>query len=208
MSVEKGTNEEVDLGNLFKLIGQGIKALFMSVATLLERLFHNLILLLIFLRKHALKLGIAVGIGAGIGLYLDLTKPDVFTSTMIVQPNFKSTQQLYNNIGFYHELVKQKDSIALSKALGITPYEASKLKGFYIKPIKNDNEKIELFDEFIEEVDTTTVKNIDVKEFKRNFSDFDYKYHKVKVRSELNDIYNKISNSIINSIINTTIINY
>lgn len=202
MSTNQTTNEEIDLGNLFKIIGKGFNNLFKAIGSFFKGIFHYFILFLIFLRNNTLKLGLAVLIGGAIGLYLDLTKPKVFSSTMIVEPNFKSTQQLYNNVNFYHELVKQKDSTVLAITLGITPYEAARLKGFYIEPIKNENEKLELFDKFIEEVDSTTVKNVDIREFKRNFTDYDYKYHKIKVRSEINTIFGKISSPIINSIAN------
>lgn len=204
MSTNQANNEEVDLGNLFKIIGKGFSNLFKAIGSFFKAVFHYFILLLIFLRNNALKLGLAAIIGGGVGLFLDLTKPKVYSSTMIVEPNFKSTQQLYNNINFYHELVKQKDSMVLALNLEISPYEASKLKGFYIDPIRNENEKLELFDEFIQEVDTATVKNINLKEFKRNFTDYDYKYHKIRVRSELNNVFSKISNPIINSIANNS----
>ena len=204
MSTNQINNEEVDLGNLFKIIGQGFTNLFKAIAGFFKGIYHYFILLLIFLRHNALKLGLSALIGAGIGLYLDITKPKLYSSTMIVQPNFNSTQQLYNNINFYHELVKQKDSIVLSDVLGISRYEASRLKGFYIEPIKNENEKLELFDDFIERVDTATVNNVDIKEFKRNFTDHDYRYHEIEVRSEINDIYNKISDPLINSIANNS----
>ena len=202
MSTNQTNNEEVDLGSLFKVIGRGFGNFFKAIGNFFKAIFHYLILLLLFLRSNVLKLGLAALIGGGIGLFLDLSKPKIYSSTMIVEPNFKSTQQLYNNINFYHELVKQKDSVVLANVLGISKHEASKLKGFYIVPIRNNNEKLELFDDFIEEVDTTTVKNIDIKEFKRNFTDFDYKYHKIKVRSEINTIFDKISLPIINSIEN------
>jgi len=202
MSSNQTNNEEVDLGNLFRIIGQGISNVLNAVASFFKFLFHYLILLLLFLRNNALKLGIAALVGGGIGLFLDVYYPKVYSSSMIVEPNFNSTQQLYNNINFYHDLVKQKDSDVLGSVLGISSEDASKLKGFYIVPIKNENEKLEHFDDFIGSVDTTTVNNIDIKEFKRNFTDYDYKYHKIKVRSEINDIYSKISNPIINSIAN------
>ena len=204
MSTNQVNNEEVDLGSLFKVIGKGFSNLFKAIRQFFKATFHYLILLLLFLRNNALKLGLAAIIGGVLGLYLDITKPKVYSSTMIVEPNFKSTQQLYNNIKFYHELVKQKDSVVLADILGISRYEASKLKGFYVDPIRNNNEKLELFDEFIEEVDTTTVKNIDIKEFKRSFTDYDYKYHKVRVRSEISNIFSKISEPIINSIANNS----
>jgi len=204
MSTNQMNNEEVDLGSLFKVIGKGFSNLFKAIGQFFKAIFHYLILFLLFLRNNVLKLGLAAFIGGAFGLYLDLTKPKVYNSTMIVQPNFKSTKQLYNNISFYHEMVNQTDSVLLAKSLNISVTEASKLKGFYIEPIKNENEKLELFDKFITEVDTATVKNIDIKEFKKNFTKFDYKYHTIKVRSEINDIFVKISPLIINSVVNNS----
>jgi len=202
MSKNQINNDEVDLGNLFKIIGKGFSNLFKAIGNFFKALFHYFIVLLLFIRKNTLKLGISAILGGALGLYLDLSKPKVYSSTMIVQPNFESTQQLYNNVNFYHELVKQKDSIILASTLGITAYEASKLKGFYIEPIRNKNEKLELFDAFVQEVDTTTVKNINIEEFKRSFTDYDYKYHKIKIKSEINDIFSKLSKPIVNSIQN------
>lgn len=204
MSTNQSNNEEVDLGSLFKVIGKGFSNLFKAIGNFFKAILHNIILFLVFLRKNALKLGIATIIGGGIGLFLDITKKPVYVSEMVVKPNFKSTQQLYNNVNFYHELVKQKDSTVLAEVLSITPHEASKLKGFYVTPIRNKNEQLELFDEFVQEVDTTTVKNVDIDEFKASFTDFDYKYHTIVVKSELNTIFDKISKPIINSVENNS----
>ncbi|MBT8384911.1 MAG: hypothetical protein KJO83_04275 [Bacteroidia bacterium] len=195
-------DEEIDLGSLFKIIGKGISNVFKAIGKFLKGILHNLILLLLFIRNHALKLGLAIFIGAVIGLYLDLTKPKQYSSTMIVEPNFKSALQLYQNIDFYHELVKQKDSNLLAEIFKIPVKEAASLKGFFIEPIRNENEKYEFFDDFIEEVDTATVRNIDIKEFKKSFTEYDYKYHKIKVKSLSNTIFNKLNLPIINSIEN------
>ena len=199
---------EVDLGSLFKVIGKGFQNLFDKIGQFFKAIFHYFILLLLFLRNNAIKLGLAVFIGAAIGIYLDLTKPKQYSSTMIVEPNFKSAQQLYNNIHFYHELVKQKDSNMLAKTLQISVDEAAKLKGFYIEPIRNENEKYQFFNDFIQDADTTTVKNIDIKEFKKGFTDYDYSYHKIKVKSSSNTIFEKLGNPIISSIENNPYYKY
>jgi len=201
-------DDEVDLGNLFKIIGKGFKNLFNAIGQFFKSVFHYFILLLLFLRNNALKLGIAVFIGSVIGLYLDLTLPKQYSSSMIVEPNFKSAQQLYQNINFYHELVKQKDLNLLAQTFQIPVSEASKLKGFYIEPLKNENEKYEFFNDFIEEVDTTTIKNIDIIEFKKGFTDYDYKYHQIKVKSLSNIIFEKLSTPIISSIQNNSYYKY
>jgi len=112
-------NDEVDLGNLFKIIGKGFKNLFNTILGSLKGLFHLLVQLLIFVRNNLLKLGVSMILGAGIGLFLDFSIPKPYYSDMVVEPNFKSTQQLYSNVLFYHELVKQKETDQLASLLNI-----------------------------------------------------------------------------------------
>lgn len=204
MSKENIPSDEVDLGSLFKVLGKGIQNFFNTLGRFFTTLYHYLILFLLFLRNNAIKLSLATLIGAGIGLYFDLTKLPVYSSKMIVEPNFKSTQQLYNNIAFYHELVKQKDNDLLAESLNISVSDAAMLKGFYIEPIKNNNEKYEAFNKFAQELDTIFAKNIDIKDFKKGFSNLDYKYHTIKVKSTNSLIFGKLGDPIINSIENNT----
>ena len=202
MSKENISSDEVDLGNLFKIIGKGIQNFFNAIGRFFAALYHYFILFLLFLRNNAMKLGLATLIGAGVGLYFDLTKPAVYSSKMTVEPNFKSTQQLYNNIDFYHELVQQKNTASLAKSLNISEVEASKLKGFYIEQVKNENEKYEAFNRFVREVDTALVENISIKDFKKGFSGFDYKYHEIIVKSTNSVIFSKLGSPIVNSLEN------
>ena len=195
-------DEEVDLGSLFKAIGKGFQNLFNAIGRFFVSIFNILILGLVFIRNNAIKLGVSIVLGAVVGLILDLTLPKEFSSAMIVEPDFNSAQQLYKNIEFYHELVKQKDSVLLAETLNISVSQASKLKGFYIDPIKNENEKYQLFDRFINSVDTATVSRVDFKEFKKGFTDFDYKYHQIRVKSLSNGIFEKLSTPIVNSVEN------
>ncbi len=202
MSKKDIRSEEMDLGSLFQIIGKGFKDFFNLIFQFFATLFHYFILLLLFLRNNAIKLSIAAFLGAAFGLYLDVTKPAIYSSEMVVEPNFKSTQQLYNNINFYNELVKQKDTALLSNSLNISNTEASKLKGFYIEPVKNENEKYEEFIEFVKEVDTTLVDNISIEDFKKGFTNFDYKHHRIKIKSTNGFIFNELSNPIVHSLEN------
>ncbi len=195
-------NEEVELGSLFKIIGKGFQNLFKAIGNFFKAILHYIISFLAFIRNNALKLGLAMFVGAAIGLYFDLTSPRQYSSTMIVEPNFKSTQQLYNNINYYNELVKQKDSVLLAEALQISVGEASKLKGFTIEPIVNKNEKYELLNEFTQEIDSALVKHINTKNFYEAFTDFDYNFHTIKVKSLSNTIFKKLSVPIISSVEN------
>ena len=117
-------SEEVDLGQLFKLIGNAIDRFFKFIGGIFKGIFGTIILLLLFIQKHLIKLAIVAILGLGIGIYIDSTIKPRFVSTMVVEPNFNSVQQLYNNINFYNELARVGDSIALATTFGITKTEA------------------------------------------------------------------------------------
>ncbi|MEN8856686.1 MAG: hypothetical protein ABF260_01280, partial [Flavobacteriaceae bacterium] len=102
MSTNQKTNEEeVDLGSLFIIIGNGFKKLFNFIGSVFKGLFHFLISILIFLKDNIVKIGIAAFIGFAIGVFLQVKSADKYESQMLVQPNFKSANQLYNNISYY-----------------------------------------------------------------------------------------------------------
>ena len=202
MSTNQNTNEEeVDLGSLFKIIGKGFSNFFNFIGNIFKGIFHGVIVCLLFLKKNILKIGIAGIVGAGIGAYLESNKKDVYTSDLLVAPNFDSTRQLYDNINYYNELVKQRDTLTLSRTFKIDTKSAASLKSFSIETIKNEKDIINGYNDFILEVDTTTVKSYDYKEYKSSFSDYDYRVHKINVISEKNDVFRDLGKVIISSIV-------
>ena len=176
-------SEEIDLGQLFQLIGNAFKKLFNFIGSIFKGIFHTIMLFLLFIQKHFIKFVIAGVVGIGLGIYLDIQKDQKFISSMVVEPNFNSVQQLYNNIDFYNELAEAKDSMALSSALKITSKEAASIKKFQIESYSDENQKIKLFDRFIRELDSTTVKNIDFEAYLKNFNTFDARFHKINLIS-------------------------
>ena len=202
MSTNQKTNEEeVDLGSLFIIIGNGFKKLFNFIGSVFKGLFHFLISILIFLKDNIVKIGIAAFIGFAIGVFLQVKSADKYESQMLVQPNFKSANQLYNNISYYNDLVKQKDTANIQKTFKIDKETAASLKKFTIEPIINENDIINSYNDFILDVDTTTVKSYNFKDFKASFSLLDYKIHKINVVSEKNDVFNKLDEVILSSVI-------
>jgi hypothetical protein len=202
MSTNQKTNEEeVDLGSLFIIIGNGFKKLFNFIGSVFKGLFHFLISILIFLKDNIVKIGIAAFIGFAIGVFLQVKSADKYESQMLVQPNFKSANQLYNNISYYNDLVKQKDTANIQKTFKIDKETAASLKKFTIEPIINENDIINSYNDFILDVDTTTVKSYNFEDFKASFSLLDYKIHKINVVSEKNDVFNKLDEVILSSVI-------
>ena len=202
MSTSHNNNEEeVDLGSLFKIIGKGFQNLFNFIGNIFKGIFHFFISILIFLKDNIVKIGIAAFIGFAIGVFIQVKSADKYESQMLVQPNFKSANQLYNNISYYNDLVKQKDTANIQKTFKIDKETAASLKKFTIEPIINENDIINSYNDFILDVDTTTVKSYNFEDFKASFSLLDYKIHKINVVSEKNDVFDKLDEVILSSII-------
>ena len=193
-------SEEVDLGQLFRLIGNAFNKFFRFIASIFKGLFHLIILFLLFIQKHVIKLTIIGIVSLAAGIFLDINKELRFISTMVVEPNFNSVQQLYNNINFYNELAEAKDSTALAEALNISEKEASSIKELSVESYSDENQKIQLFDKFVRSLDTTTQKTLDMKSYLKNFNSFDARFHTISVIASDNGIAKKIQSSIINSI--------
>ena len=202
MSTSHNNNEEeVDLGSLFKIIGKGFQNLFNFIGNIFKGIFHFFISILIFLKDNIVKIGIASFIGFAIGVFIQVKSADKYESQMLVQPNFKSANQLYNNISYYNDLVKQKDTANIQKTFKIDKETAASLKKFTIEPIINENDIINSYNDFILDVDTTTVKSYNFEDFKASFSLLDYKIHKINVVSEKNDVFDKLDEVILSSVI-------
>ena len=193
-------SEEVDLGQLFQLIGNAFRKLFLFIGSIFKGIFGIILLFLFFIQKHFLKFVIAGVVGLAIGVYVDMTKEPEFISTMVVEPNFNSVQQLYNNVNFYNELAEAEDSTALAEALDISIREASSIKEFNVESYSDENQKVLLFDKFVRSLDTTTQKAIDMEAYLKNFNSFDARFHTISVTATNNGIAKKLQPSIINSI--------
>ncbi len=193
--------EEVDLGSLFLIIGKGFSKVFNFIGKVFSSIFYFFIEILLFFKKNYKKLGIAFVIGAIAGLVLELKEEDSYSSNLLVQTNFNSARQLYSNIEFYNNLVKQKRIDLLEKTFGINAEEAKSLKKFKVQPIINGNDLITTYDELILQIDTSTVKSYPFSEFKRTFTKFNYKVHDIEVQSSKQDVFSKLDDVIIGSVI-------
>ncbi|MEB8346281.1 hypothetical protein OO010_09505 [Flavobacteriaceae bacterium KMM 6898] len=194
------SSEEVDLGQLFQLIGNGFRKFFNFIGDIFKGIFNIIIHFLLFIQKHFLKFAIAGVVGLALGMYFDIIKEPKYISTMVVEPNFNSVQQLYNNVNFYNELAEAEDSTALAEALDITRAEAGHIKEFMVESYSDENQKVLLFDKFVRSLDTTTQKAIDMEKYLMNFNSFDARFHTISVTATNNSVAKKIQPSIINSI--------
>ena len=200
-SSKSNNEEEVDLGSLFVIIGKGFSNFFNFIGNIFKGIFHFFISILIFLKENSFKIGIAAIIGFAVGIFLEIKSSDTYSSVMLVQPNFKSVNQLYNNINYYNDLVEQKDTVGIQNTFNLDKETAASLKEFSIEPIANENDIINAYNDFVLEVDTATVSSYAFEDFKASFKDLDYKTHEINVIAEKNDVFNKLDEIIISSVV-------
>ena len=190
--------EEIDLGSLFVIIGKGFSNLFNFIGNIFKGLFHILISILIFLKINSIKISVAAIIGLVPGIYFQVKKEKTYTSSLLVEPNFKSASQLYNNVNYYNDLVEQKDTLGLENTFKLDKETAASLREFTIQPVKNENDIINAYNAFI--IDTATVSRYGFDQFKKSFRMLDYRIHEIRVVSEKNDVFEKLDEIILSSV--------
>lgn len=197
---QKNNEEEVDLGSLFVIIGKGFSNLFTFIGSIFKGIFNFFIEILLFIKNNFIKLGIATIIGASLGAFLDYNKGSVYKSEMIVQPNFKSTKQLYANVKYFNTLTQQKNKTELEDFFKLSKEEANSLLSFEITPIITENDIVTSYDEIVTSVDTLAAKSYSYKQFKNSFTKEDYVLHTIKIKSTKNNIFSKFNSSILKDI--------
>ena len=146
-------SEEVDLGQIFKLIGNAFDRFFKFIASIFIGLYKVLIILLIHFYKRKIWYASIVVLGFIAGFIIDLKSEKLYGANMFIKTNFNSARQVYENLKNLHELaVKDKDTVKLAEILEISVSEAATLKGFYIKPDLDENEMAEIYSGFYQQL--------------------------------------------------------
>lgn len=193
---EKST--EIDLGELFRMIGRGINRFFALLRNAFLFILDLIIRALIVVRVHFIKFAIVGILSVAVGWFFDSRQPKVFGSNLVVETNYGSARQLYSNIKYYNALAIEADSTKLGDIFGISKEKARGLRGFYIEPDVTENEMLSAYDEFMKKSDTTIIKNeINYSKFKRNVDPFEFKVHKIGVLAFRKDLFLDLQDDIL-----------
>jgi len=192
--------DEIDLGQVFSALGKALQNIANFFEKIFRVLFSALLWFLLIIQRNFKAFLIVGTLSLLTGLFIEIYVPKNFESAMVVQPNFNSTRQLYNNIKFYNELAESEDSITLGRALAISPEMASRIVNVYIDSYTDENQKVLLFDRFVRSLDTTTLKTLDYKDYIKNFNSMDAQFHRIRMICEVNDLAKQTQEAIINSV--------
>ena len=151
---QSNNSEEVDLGQLFKLIGNAFNKLFNFIGFLFNKLFLIFIWFVFFTKKHFIKIAIAGILGIALGFILEKTSKPIYKSYCIVKQNYKTGEILNNSLGYFNALIKQRDTISLENSLGIQSNDALSILSFSLESVITDNEILRSYDSYIKTLDS------------------------------------------------------
>ena len=199
---ENNKQEEIDLIQLFNLIGNSFRSFFSFIGKIILSVFYFIIETIIYLKRHLLKIAIAALIGLIAGYFIEKTISHTYESSMVVKPNFDSTRQLYANIKYYNLLIKNKQNDKLSRIFEgkITKEQTAKLQSISIEPILEENDKITYYNDFVKSLDSVPDVKLDFKSFSENIPAHEIENHKITITSSDEYIFEHLQEPIINSV--------
>lgn len=201
-------SEEVDLGQLFKLIGRAFDRFFKFIASIFIGIYNVILLLLIHFYKRFVWYAAAVIIGVVIGFIIDRNSDKMYGANMFIETNFNSARQVYENIKQFNQLAnKDQDTVELAKRLHISPEEAAKLKGFYVEPDVDENTIAEMYSEFYSRLDSLSRTEMTYDRYKESLTPYNFDIHKIGVASTDKNIYKKIEKAFVDQISNNEYLN-
>lgn len=121
--MQENNNEEIDLGDLFKLIKRG----FLKIGQLFLMLF-------LFLKRYAITIVVLIVLGAAIGFFIDRNTKVHTESSVTLHSFYDSQDYLYESINEINWEIKNKTE-ALADEMNMHP-DSLKLYSLSIKPLE------------------------------------------------------------------------
>jgi hypothetical protein len=201
---ESQSSEEVDLGQLFKLIGNAFNRLFKFIGSILNSLFLAFVWLVFFTKKHILKIVLAGVLGFSFGFVNEKISDPIYKSSIVVKQNYNTGENLYSVINYYNDLISDKDSMALSNILKITPKEANTISDLTVETILDENQKLRIYDSYSKELDSVLASSMDFEAYKERSHEYDYDYQRIILKASSQNIFNQVFPKIVQNVESST----
>jgi len=193
-------SEEVDLGQLFKLIGSAFDRFFNFIFNIFRNLFLAVLWLIFLIKKRFIILALAGISGLVIGMLNSKTAVPKYESSVTVVQNYPTGENLYNSVGYYNDLVRQKDYETLGKVLNLEEEKAESILSFEVKPVVSDNDKLLAFNDYVKKLDSLAATKIEYQDFLDNNEDYTHKYQQVIIESTQRSNFKSVFENIVESI--------
>ena len=185
--------EEVDLGTLFEQIGNMFSKMGHAIASFFRKIYHTLIVFLLFIRKNIVVLAVATLIGVLAGVVIGWNKKPVYSSDMVLRIAYDSGNFIYDRIDLLNNLISDKDYTLLGKYLKVPDTEARKILGFKIEPIEPDRNMFLDYDKYMQETDTIYTREFTFEDFVKRRSKKDLSYQKINALSVSQNVFEQLN---------------
>jgi hypothetical protein len=200
---EKKSDQEIDLLSLFSIASKKFNSFLYFIINLFISFLNLFISLLTLIKKSYLLLLSALIIGGFIGNILQKKFfGPTYTSTLTLAPNFGSTYQLYGNIEFYQNLIKEEDFEKLNTYLNIDSSASKSLKDITIQPYTNELLKLTNYRNLLGTADSLTAMNFNYDDYISKVPFDNYSRHLIIVELNTNKVPTQIEERIIHNIEN------
>lgn len=190
-------NEEVDLGQLFKMIGQLFDRFFSFIYSIFKSLFSLIIYTIKPIVVNFKIIAITLLIAIIFGYALDKFKPKLYSSQMLVKPYFDSKYQLVNTIDYYNALIDNEEYGLLSNIFNLEEEEVKQISNFEINPgPETENERLLQYENFLKSIDSSRASRISYEDFIENRSIYAGELFEIKVSSLSKDIFPKLEDGL------------
>ena len=201
---QNNNSEEIDLGQLFNAIGKLFNKFFNLIGTILKAILTFFVFILKAIINNFKVIVVVLVVSSIIGFAIEKTKPEVYTSQMLVKPYFDSKYQLVTNINYYNALIREKDYKQLKELFDIDLNDSKEILDFEINPgPETENDKIVQYDEFVNSLDSIRAQDISFKDFIENRSIYSGEVFEINVKSTKKDIFRSLEKGLNSTFTNT-----
>ncbi len=176
----QNNQEEVEVGKLFILIANGIKSMFKGIVDFFKLILHYVLLSLIFIKKHAIVLGISALLGGLFG-YFTSNHEKLYTSNSILEMNFGSGNLFYSQNDYLNVLIQEKNFKELSEIFNISIDKAKTLKEFRVFPYNKKENLLKEYDYYIQHTDSVYTVDLEFSDFSKRYKNPDYRFQEFTV---------------------------
>ena len=193
-------SEEVDLGQLFKLIGNVFDRFFNFILRIFKSLFLAVIWVIFLVKKRIIILALATISGLTIGAFSKKTATPKYESSVTVVQNYPTGENLYNSVGYYNDLLRQGDYQILGTVLNLDVEKTKSILAFDVKPVVSENNKLVAFNKYVKQLDSLAATKIEYEDFLKNNEDYTHKYQQIRIESSERNSFKSVFENIVESI--------
>jgi len=193
-------SEEVDLGQLFKLIGNVFDRFFNFIGRIFKNLFLAFVWVIFFIRKQIIILALATTFGLLTGFFSTKTSAPKYESSVTVVQNYPTGENLYNSVGYYNDLLRQQDYETLGAVLDLDLEKTKSILNFNVEPIVSENDRLLAYNEYIMQLDSLAAYKIEYEVFLLNNQDYTHKYQQIRIESSERNTFKSVFENIVESI--------